>query len=152
MQSLKDLALMVSKKKPKSKFFFFSNKEICPLSPLNMCKNQKQWFIYNLLGIFKNVTKFQLHQIRTQIFQWKLFDTAVTLTYNQGQWKWQEWVKLNEYYHHAQFDIYRIYSVQENSNAKGFTHMDTQLALHQSFHRQTFFMRVKNAQIGQRNY
>ena len=39
MQSFKDLALMVSDKKPTLKFF--SNKEVCQISPLNMCKNQK---------------------------------------------------------------------------------------------------------------
>ena len=27
----------------------------------------------------------------------KLFDTAVTLKYTQGHWKWYEWVKLNEH-------------------------------------------------------
>ena len=29
-----------------------------------------------------------------QHFQLKLFDNAVTLKYNQGHWKWCEWVKL----------------------------------------------------------
>ena len=51
-----------------------------------------------------------------QNFQLKLFDTAVTLKYNQGHWQWYEWVKLNEYYHHALLDIYHIYRVQENCN------------------------------------
>ena len=27
----------------------------------------------------------------------KLFDTALMLKYNQGHWKWYEWVKLNVY-------------------------------------------------------
>ena len=41
-------------------------------------------------------------------FQLKLFDTAETLKYNQGHWKWYEWEKLNKYYCHAKFDIYYI--------------------------------------------
>ena len=49
-----------------------------------------------------------------------MFNTAVTLKYNQGHWKWYGWVKLNEYYHHAKFDIYHIHSVQENCNVKVF--------------------------------
>ena len=32
----------------------------------------------------------------------------MTLKYSQGDWKWYEWVKVSEYYHHAKFDIYRI--------------------------------------------
>ena len=54
-----------------------------------------------------------------------MFDTAVTLKYNQGHWKWYERVKLNEFYHHAKFDIY-IYSVRENRAKLNFlTHLDT---------------------------
>ena len=37
-----------------------------------------------------------------------MFDTAVTLKYNRGRWQWYEWVKLNEYYHRAKFDIYHM--------------------------------------------
>ena len=33
---------------------------------------------------------------------------------------WYEWVKLNEYYHRAKFDIYHIYGVQENCTVKEF--------------------------------
>ena len=36
-----------------------------------------------------------------------------------------EWVKLNEQYHHARFDIYHIYSVTENHNVKSFCHIQT---------------------------
>ena len=85
MQSLKDLALMVSKRKQRIKFF--SNKEICHLSPSNMCKKKekkKKCNVHDLLDVIKNHTKFKLNQIRTQNFQLKLFDTAVTLKYNQG--------------------------------------------------------------------
>ena len=49
-----------------------------------------------------------------------MFDTAVTLKYNQGHWKWCEWVKLDEFYHHAKIDINHIYSVQKNCNIKVF--------------------------------
>ena len=51
-------------------------------------------------------TKFQLNRMRTYNFQLKLFDTAVTLKYNQGHWKWYEWVKLDDYYHYEKFEIY----------------------------------------------
>ena len=54
----------------------------------------------------------------------KLFDTAVTLKYNQDHWKWYEWVKLSEYYHRTKSDIYHIYSVQENY-VKSFCHIWT---------------------------
>ena len=49
-------------------------------------------------------------------FSGKLFDTAVTLKYKQGHWKWYEWVQLREYYYHTKFDIYHIYSVWVNRN------------------------------------
>ena len=39
MQSLKDLALLLSEKKQMLKFGFFINKEICQLSPLNIYEN-----------------------------------------------------------------------------------------------------------------
>ena len=38
----------------------------------------------------------------------------------QGHWKWNEKLYLNESYHHANFDIYHIYSVWENPNVKVF--------------------------------
>ena len=44
----------------------------------------------------------------------------MTLKYNQGHGKWYEWVKLNNYYHHAKFDLHHTYSVQENHNVKVF--------------------------------
>ena len=49
-----------------------------------------------------------------------MFDTAVSVKYNQGHWKWYEWIKLNEYYHQAKFDIYHIYGVWDNQNVKVF--------------------------------
>ena len=33
---------------------------------------------------------------------------------------WYEFVKLNEQYYHAKFDIHHIYSVRENRNVKVF--------------------------------
>ena len=77
MQSLKDLAYMVSKKKAKVKVF--SNKEICQLSPLNMCENKKSCYIQDLLGITPKRTNFKLTPIRTNNFQFKPFDIAVIL-------------------------------------------------------------------------
>ena len=49
-----------------------------------------------------------------------MFDITVALKYSQGHWKPYEQVKLNEYYLHAKFDIYHIYSVRENCNIKVF--------------------------------
>ena len=49
-----------------------------------------------------------------------MFETAVTLKYNQGFWKWYEWIKLDEYCHHVKFDIHHIYSLHENHNLKVF--------------------------------
>ena len=45
----------------------------------------------------------------------------MTLKYNQG-------LKLNEYYPHAKFDIYHIYGVLENRKSKVLPHMDTRQA------------------------
>ena len=63
MQSLKDLALRVSEKKAMLKFF--SSEEICQLSPLNMRKKSKWWYIHDLLDVINNRTKFHLSLIRT---------------------------------------------------------------------------------------
>ena len=60
---------------------------------------------------WKIVAKFQLNWTGARHFQLKLFDTAVTLKYGPGHWKWYEQVKLNEQYHHAKFDIHHIYGV-----------------------------------------
>ena len=45
-----------------------------------------------------------------------MFDTAVTLKYGEGNWKWYEQVELNEKYHHAKFDIYHFHGVWVNPN------------------------------------
>ena len=79
-----------------------------------MCKNDKQWYIHYLLDFLNNPTKFQLNWIRIQNVQLKLFNTAVTLKYGQGHWKWCEQVKLNAQYHHAKVDIYYIYGLLVN--------------------------------------
>ena len=44
-----------------------------------------------------------------------MFDTALTLKYNQGHWKW-----YSEYYNHEKFEIYHIYSARENRNVNVF--------------------------------
>ena len=38
---------------------------------------------------------------------------------------WYKEVKLNEYYHHAKFDMCHIYSVRENRNVKVFARQTT---------------------------
>ena len=50
----------------------------------------------------------------------KPFDTAVTLKHDQSHWKSYEWIKFNEYYHHAKFDICHVQIVRENRNVKAF--------------------------------
>ena len=88
------------------------------LSPLKMWRKKKgggggNWYIHDLLDVTNNRIKFQLKQIRTIKCSVK---TDVTLKYNHGPWRWYEWVKLNEYYHHLKSDIYHIYSVRKNCN------------------------------------
>ena len=85
MQSFQDLALMVSKKKANIQVFFFQWESVNYLS-WTCEKNQKQW-PHDLLDIIDNHTKFQLNQIRTQDFQLRLFDTAVTLKCNKKSLK-----------------------------------------------------------------
>ena len=69
-------------KKPTLKFCVKS--ENYHLSPLNMCQSERWWYIQYLLDLLNNPTKFKLSWIKTQIFQLKLFDTAVMLKYGQG--------------------------------------------------------------------
>ena len=35
------------------------------VSSLNMCENQKQWYVHDLLDVINNPTKFQLNWKRT---------------------------------------------------------------------------------------
>ena len=63
MQSLKDLALSCQRKK--ANFNFFPNEKICQLSPLNICKTQKYWYIHDLLDVINSSTKFRHDRIRT---------------------------------------------------------------------------------------
>ena len=44
-----------------------------------------------------------------------MFDTALSLKYNEGHWKW-----YSEYYYHEKFKIYHIYSARENRNVNVF--------------------------------
>ena len=106
-------------------------KYVNPLTSTKIKNNNNNNKKTHLLDVINNHTKFQLNLIRTQNFQSKVLGTAVTLKYNQGHCKWYELVKLNEYYHRAKFDIYHIYSVQENCNIKVFAtyrHLASQLA------------------------
>ena len=53
---------------------------------------KRKWYmstyIHDLLNTLINPIKFQVNQMRTYKFWLKIFDTAVTLKYIQGQWKW----------------------------------------------------------------
>ena len=118
MQNLKVLTAMVSEKRPTLKFSFFKRVYMLIISLEHV--HTKKWYIHDLLYVFNNHTLFKLNRIRTLKFQFKSFDTAVTLKYNQGHWKWYEWIKLSKYYHHAKFDSYYVYSVRENRNVKVF--------------------------------
>ena len=63
-----------------------------------MCKEWKivAYTIFIIYLTNLTILQFQLNWIRTQNVQLKLVDTAVTLKYGQGHWKWYEQVKLNE--------------------------------------------------------
>ena len=54
------------------------------LSPLKWAKINRSG-IHDLLDVINDCTTFQLNQLKTQDFQLKPFDTAVTLKYNQGR-------------------------------------------------------------------
>ena len=124
MQSLKDLAFMVSEKKQTLKFFSNEKKKKkkSRLSPLNMCETQKEWYVHDLLDIINNHTKFKLNWIRRYNFWLKLCDTAMTLKSSQGHWKWYEWVKLNEYYHHAKFELIILVLPEKTATLKFLLH------------------------------
>ena len=65
MQSLKDLASIVSGKKDNI-LKFFSKETICQLSPLNIRNNNKKLrYIHDLLNVINNHTKSELNWIRT---------------------------------------------------------------------------------------
>ena len=58
-----------------------------------------------------------------------MFDTAVTLKHTRSlKVILMGKAQLNEYYHHAKFDIYHVYTVQEDHNIKVLPHMDNLLA------------------------
>ena len=77
IHSLKDLALMVSEKKPTP--IFFSSKEICVLSP-KVCALIKKGDIVMICMMYLTIIpmKFQLCQIRTQNCWLQLCDTRVS--------------------------------------------------------------------------
>ena len=70
------------------------------------------------------------------------------LKWNLGDWKWYEWVKLNEQCHHATIDIYHIYSVGENLKLKFLPHTDNRPAGQTLIITQThiFFLWIKNVE------
>ena len=101
-------------------FKSFSSKEICQLSPLNMCENLKN-VIYSCFTCRNQQSKdVSTLPDKKHNFHLKLFDTAVTFKCNQGYWKKYEWVQVNKYYHHAKFEIYQSYNVRENHTVYGF--------------------------------
>ena len=44
----------------------------------------------------------------------------MTLKCSEGHGKWYEWVKLSEYYRHAEFDFHHVCSVWRNQNIQVF--------------------------------
>ena len=91
-----------------------SNEKTCQLSLLNIREKEKK-VVYSW-SPWRNQVSYKASIYSDKkifFFQLKLFDTAVTLKCNQDHRKWYEWVKLNENYYHAQFDIYHGYSVRE---------------------------------------
>ena len=49
----------------------------------------------------------------------------MTFKYNPGHRTWYKWAKLIEYYQHAKFDTYRVYSVRENRKVNVFATIRT---------------------------
>ena len=74
----------------------FDKSENMSIISLEYTQIWKIVYIHYPLHLLNNPTKFQLNRIRTQDFQLKLFDSAVTLKYSQGHKKWYDQVKLNE--------------------------------------------------------
>ena len=119
---------MVSKKS--QCYRVFSNEKICQWSPLNMwtqMHTQTQKVVYSLTTglnqrLYKVSTKFDKNMkfsVNT-----KKSDTTVTLKYKHGNWKWNEWVKLNKYYHQA-----KLYLSKNIKMLKVLPHTDTWLAV-----------------------
>ena len=85
MQSLKDLALIVSEKMATLRGFF-SQKELCQLFSLkislNMCKLKSTWHD-------QQPYKVSTYSDKNITFSVKI-DTALTLKYNQSHKKWYE--------------------------------------------------------------
>ena len=58
------LICLPSAKKPMLKCCCFFKSENCPLSFSNMCKSEKQWYIFTVyFDLLNNPTKLQLNQI-----------------------------------------------------------------------------------------
>ena len=87
-----------------------------------MCESKKS-DVFIIYLMYLTILQFQSNKficLRTWNFQLKLSDTAATLKYGQGHWNWYEYLKLNEYCVHAEFDIYHICDVWENHNIQAF--------------------------------
>ena len=112
MQSLKNLTRIMFQKKPMLRFLSIRKHIIISIEYTQKTKTVE----YSWASWYN-----QQSQIYNNRFcSFKLFVTAVTLKYGQGQWIWFEWVKCNEKYDHVKFDIYHIYSFWENCNNEVF--------------------------------
>ena len=110
MQNLKHRTLTESKKKVTYKRFF------CKQGNTSITSLEHGWksktVVYNRKKFqpnWKSKIKFSVKSV------WHCRDL-------KKHWKWYEWAKLNEYYHHAMFDSYHIYSVWKNWS---FCHIQT---------------------------
>ena len=145
MQSLKDLALFMSKKKQIIKHF--SNKKICLLSPLNMCEFfvlSRIFMIFLKQSTIVNLNLMWLKKNKN-IFSSEIHSRSLKMV----------WMgKAQEYYHHAKFNIFPIFSVPKNHNIKVFVTYRHSSAgwpaswptsqLNTDCYILTFFMPVKN--------
>ena len=82
MKSLKELALMVFQKEKKINIKFFLNKKISQFFPLSMWENQNSDIFIIYLKYSTIIDSFRLIGLEKKN-QLKLFDTAVTLKYDQ---------------------------------------------------------------------
>ena len=78
------------------------------------------FYIHDLFDILNNPTKFLRIHIRTYKFQLKLSFAAVTLIYTQVTESAMDESSLMSSNHQTNFDIYHIYSGQQNGKDKGF--------------------------------
>ena len=58
--AVSETSLNVHEKKQHYVFY----QQTCQLSPLNMCKRPKQWYIHDLFGVLNNPTRLQFNWMR----------------------------------------------------------------------------------------